>query len=1029
MKPLQLTISAFGPYSKEVTIDFEKLGDSGLFLVTGDTGAGKTSIFDAICFALFGEVSGSNRTIDSLRSDFTEDDRKTFVNFEFSHKGKSYKIERSPKYLRPKKNKTGTTSTVAEASFFEISNPSVVTTGYKEVTEKVEKLLGTTAKQFKQISMLAQGEFLKLLFADNRERSDIFRKLFDTGIYFNISERLREKSNELGRSYEKILNEIQIYLSQIRWDKEIKDLDEFILVFDDFNTFLDNENKELQQEKIKIQELGSKVSHISDKITAAEFINKSLLDLEIQRKRQKELELEKKSMSVLEEELDRNKKAQLEVEPLYRDLEKSKKQLLILTDNLKELGEKQIKLELEINNLKPRYENREEVTKEIKINEKRIAKLEEEVSFFSSQEKLEAKLEEAKKLFEKATKELDDITVSKENLVLAKKEIEESLGVLPIIQNMLNSDKKTLGEFEEQLKELEIKKKTLEEISTLEERRLETEIEFSRLKDDYEKLSRKYLEEEILFFEEQAGILAQKLEEGKPCLVCGSTIHPKKAKLSDKVITKEELDKIKEAKEQEFTLVNNTSSKLRELVTQIDLKKEVFCSKDMFDCKKISTDILDSEKDLLDKKEIVTNNILDLERKLSTKKTLEEKLKSLEEEEVTLLSSFTDKKSSYERLQKEFHQLEGEYQHSKKLLPNESKENLVEEMTSLKEKTSKLEKEHQEFLEYYTKVQTDLSTNKALLEKTSLEIKKEEQHEEEFQIKYVAKYQELGFDTESEYRKSLLLESVRQEKESILEKYKQETLQVKAMLEKLICDTKDKEIIPVDDLLKEKEALQLEQSILEKNYTDRLQTYTHNQDLLSKIKVTRKKSEKLEEEYLLYRDLSNTANGMIPRKQKILFEQFVQAAYFDDILVEANKRLLKMTDCRYQLIRKETSDKISERLGLELEVLDNYTGKKRNIKSLSGGESFKASLSLALGLSDVVQSYSGGIVIETMFIDEGFGSLDSESLDQALNTLLELSYGNRLIGIISHVSELKERIDRKIVIKKTSSGSSVFLET
>lgn len=780
MKPINITVSAFGPYKDKIKIDFTKLGKNGIFLITGDTGAGKTTIFDAISFALFGEVSGSNRPVTSLRSDFAESEQETYVELEFTHKNQTYKIRRNPTYQRPKKRGDGYTTTNADAY---IEYNETVISGLKNVDIKVEEILGINAKQFKQIAMLAQGEFLKILFAESKDRTEIFRRIFDTDIYNLITRKLAEKT-KVGK-------------------EELQQLKDFF-VANSSNIMWQIDNETINKENLKIT-------------------SKELNELAV-----------KNILEELEKQVKINKED-------YENIEKSVKSQEKETSKLDEEIRIQAQQNLQIDTYNDLKIKREELNKNKEQIDKIKAKIQKNQEILSVVQPKENKLIESKNDIEKIQKELDKISSQ-----IAKQETESG------------QTTGTIAKYEKSQKE-------------------------------YEELNSEYLKKEDEFFREQAGILAEKLEENKPCPVCGSIDHPHIAQKSETVLTKEELDNLKNNLE-------NKQKKIMQIREEIEHERE----------------------------ELIKNKTLK-----------EEKVKQIEEQE---------------------------------------------------EKQKTIAKE------------------------------------------YIDAYKQLGFDTEEQYKTSILTKKQIQEETEKVEKYNRDVAinDTKILeLEKEVKGLKKVDLTEKRTLLTNKKN-QLEE--LRKTQIKQKGIYDNNNRILQLLNKNSKDLRKKIEEYNMVEELYKTASGTQYGKRRIEFEQFVQATYFDMIIFEANKRLIKMTENRFQLIRKEESEKVSDRLGLELEVIDNYNGKKRDVKSLSGGEAFKAALSLALGLSDVIQSYSGGVVIDTMFIDEGFGSLDTESREQAINTLSQLIGSNKLIGIISHVTELKERIDKKIIITKTTNGSKVEIE-
>ena len=897
MKPINIIISAFGPYKDKVIIDFTKLGENGIFLITGDTGAGKTSVFDAISFAVFGEVSGSNRPIQSIRSDFADPETETFVELEFLHKNKIYKILRNPTYEKPKKKGDGFTKKTADAS---LEFDDKVVTGIKNVDTKIEEILGINAKQFKQIAMLAQGEFLKILFAESKDRTEIFRKIFDTNIYNLIAKKLKEKLKENEDNLKELKNSFITNTANILWSVEnkvdisAKDLNEVDIAT--VVEVLKSEIKNNEAENIKLQE----------KIL----------------KKEQEINVDEENI-------------------------KKQEELNIKIKNYNELLKKQIEYkqqEKEIEELKTKISKNQKAKERIKPKEEKVKNQEEQI------QRLEKDLENLN------TKLIDG----------QKKEKEHNTKI-----DLVNK----IGEiYKEYCNCVEIKDELLEKanrlknIEKLELKKAEQVKEYTKIENEYKVMNVDYLEKEDEFFKEQAGILAEKLEENKPCPVCGSIEHPKIAQKSVSVLTKQELDVLKkslENKQKEKQLKQEECIKTN---SQINTLVEEF--------KDDSNEEFNLEK--------FKNLIRDEFNKNKEKLEINEKMISEEYNKLSL-NTLVLKEFDFEKFK------DGVIE-----AINLEKNELIKDQTIQEEK------------------------NKQLLEG---KIKLKEYNEE-----FSKELLNLGFKTKEEYKNLLIADKEIENFQKHVEQFNTNVTVNNTKILEIEKEVKDKQKLDLTEskakLIKVKNELDEERKV-HIQAKGKLDNNTRIYNLLTENSKELKKKMK---DFLIYDELNRTANGTLPGKKRIEFEQYVQATYFDMVILEANKRLAKMTENRYWLVRKEEPEKISDKVGLDLEVVDNYNGKKRDVKSLSGGEAFKAALSLALGLSDVIQSYSGGVVIDTLFIDEGFGSLDTESREQAINTLSLLIDNNKLIGIISHVTELKERIDKKIIVTKTNDGSKIEIE-
>jgi len=889
MKPLKIKISAFGPYKNCIDIDFEKLGKSGIFLITGDTGAGKTTIFDSISFALFGEVSGSNRPVPSVRSDFADNDTETFVELEFTHKNKKYKIRRNPAYERTKKRGEGTTKTSADAS---LEYDDKVISGTKNVDIKIEEILGINSKQFKQISMLAQGEFLKILFAESKDRTEIFRRIFDTDIYNQIAKRLADKTRIAKAELEQLKDYFAINSSNIVWKDGIQSVQP-----KDVNELFIQEILEKLQQEIKIN---------------SEQFGKCQEQIGKQSDENSKMEKEIMAQKDKNDKIDRCQKLQDERKVL-QEKQEDIKQKEILIQKSQEI----------INKILPKEDKKKELEKEI-----------------SQKQKV-----------------LQDIS---EKIELGKKKEEKFKQILELIE-IIKVQFQKYSELKDVKTELEDKIKKLQVIIKEQENKKIASENAQKLEAEWEKLSTEVLEKEKEFFREQAGILAEKLKENEPCPVCGSLHHPNLAIKSKSVLTKEELDNLKEKEEKSRKILTDATNKVTEINSKIETLIKEFGEK--------------PDVELYNKKYA----------------------------EIS------------EELEKAYNQLNDNY---KKIM---LKDIVIEsfEYDIFKEKiTNKISKEREEFL----KLQTQQEENKKQIDELL-------QKKEKAQNDYQNTLKELGFENEEQYKKSVLNNLQIEIFSKEIEKYKTDVTINATKLEEIQKEIKGFEKVDLTAKIQEFNNKKQELENMRRQQMEYHRIFENNNRILVDLQTNSKKLDSKIKEFTMVEDLSKIANGTVYGKRRIEFEQFVQASYFDMVIIEANKRLLKMTDNRFLLVRKESSERVSDKIGLELEVIDNYNGKRRDVKSLSGGEAFKAALSLALGLSDVIQSYSGGIVVDTMFIDEGFGSLDTESREQAINTLNQLTDNHKLIGIISHVTELKERIDKKIIVTKSTGGSKITVES
>ena len=930
---------AFGPYRDKILIDFAKLGSDGIFLITGDTGSGKTSIFDAICFALYGEASGSIRDNSSLRSDFADDRVKTYVKLKFIHKDVIYVIERFPKYKRKKLRGNGYTSVGGDASLIYLDK---VITGDRSVTDKCIEIIGVNVKQFKQIVMIAQGEFLNLLLSKPRDRAVIFRKIFDTGIYKDISDKLKSIYLDKKREYDNVLSLIENYKKNIVLDNDIDLSVNIDKLFELLENEIDNDKK---YEDVALREkknINKELSDIIGLISESNVINNHFLDLDNAKKKLNELLSKKDDIDKKRVALKNNKDILEFVMPIYKkklefeELKVSKRRLLL--DKEREYEDFLIRFRKLENNYLSLND------KDMELNNLKVSRVEYEklLGIFKEIEKIEIELNNKKGLY-------NYVNYKNKNLLLDKFKSSNELDL--IIKNLEKS--------------------------------------FNLIKDEFKKKNKYYLEQYEIFLSAQAGIMASQLEDNIPCPVCGSLDHPSLAKVVLEYLTKEELDLLKNE-------IDNINNNLNELSLEIGNKKNEYNN--------IS-------------KEIKGKDIVILENEI-------DRLKDMINFE--LYGGVIVDDIDVFALEKDISNLVVLRDSKVKLCGGKKDINI--NLSGLNDKIDALSLEINKIKKDYDVVVKDNIRYKSVIELLKKDIIKIDNDMVNCSEEFILAYKKLGYSNEEECFRYTLDEEIVLLYDEEIQKYDEDILSLNSKINTLNNIVSGKEIIDIDKLNEEKCQIQKRLNDIDlylKNVDNKI---SNNIKVYGSIKKLYQNLTKLDKDVMVYKDLSDTANGCIVGKNKLEFEQFVQANYFDMILKASNIRFSYITDNRYLLYRKVESNKISDSLGLELEVMDNYTGKRRDIKSLSGGESFKAALSLALGMSDIIQSYSGGVFVDAMFIDEGFGSLDSDSLESAMNVIVNLSGNGKTIGIISHINELKSRIDKKIIVNKSNYGSSVSVE-
>ena len=894
MKPIKLVMSAFGPYKDKVEVNFSKLGESGIFLVTGDTGAGKTTIFDGISFALFGESSGSHRESTSFRSKFSDVETETYVELVFIHRDKEYKIIRNPAYLVPKKRGDGFTNKASDA-YLEVDGS--VITGLKTVNEKIIEILGINAKQFKQIAMLAQGEFLKILHADSDERKMIFRKIFNTEIFDLITVKLNEKYKNNKEMIESLKTEFVTNANNIVFKEQSIFVDKSNLTKETVLKTLDDLSKEISFNEEKIREVDEKLLVKSEEY---KVLNESIKIVDENNKR---IDILKK----LREEESLLKSQDEEIKNIRIRVEKNNQILRIV----KPIETNILRIEKDINDLNIKIKAKDEVIVRLLNDEKLISEKESNIKLLKP-------------------------LVDEYNLL--KKNIDDNNEIIKSILEVLEYYKEKKELTNNYLIEYDLfKKKDLE-----------------------------YKDNEDKYFRNQAGILATKLEDNKPCLVCGSLNHPYIAVVEDKVLTKEELDNLKKLVQEKLDKVNKIKEEMSSLNSKIELvNKKINCS-DEESVKRLENEIT------------IKNN--EFNKKIQTSTFMFEEI----------YRSISNKRCSIDEF------------------------NLVEFIDEFNKET--------------ISIKQDLQSNRKLLEEFRCNLEKLDKDLVIEENSFNEVILSLGFKNKDDYLDNILSEEEITKLEFRISNYEKDLVMYKTKIEELDKLLIEKEVKDLTNEVENLSKLKEEVELITNEKQNIFSIYDNNLKISKRLIDTSSKLTLYMDKFSLYEELYKLASGTISGKRRVSFEQYVQATYFDMVLYEANLRFNNMTDGRFKLLRKESTDNLGAKFALDLDVYDEYNGSRRDVKSLSGGESFKASLSLALGLSDVIQNYSGGIVIDTLFIDEGFGSLDQESREQAINTLNLISNNNKLIGIISHVSELKDRIDKKIIVFKTKDGSEIKIE-
>ena len=980
MRPTELIISAFGPYAGEVTLDMASLGDRGLYLITGDTGAGKTTLFDAIAFALYGNASGDSRKPRMLRSKYARPDARTYVEMGFSYSGKEYRVRRNPEYMRTKQRGEGETREKPDAQLHMPDGRLV--TGDKAVTAEVEGLLGLNREQFSQIAMLAQGSFSRLLSGRTEDRGIIFREIFKTKPYQLFQEKLKDRAKGLYGRYADSRKSMEQYAGgviteghseelKLRW-KEVPQgsLEALLEVLDQ----LIGADEAQQQGKDRAMAL------VRDEMAALGMeLGKMQGDAAVCRDMAAAADVLRENTPVLEQaraRYEREKERQADRDGLIGTVTR-------MEENLKT------------------YDRFDSLQENLKACRKET-------------ESLEKRLEQAA-LEERQWKERND---SDEKILESLRQAGEEYQAALTAGERLGEYSGRIGLLAEELAQYGQERKKLE---AARERYRAAGEESRRADDAYREMYQRFLDN-------QAGILASRLTEGQPCPVCGSVAHPAPARYLEEgnEAAKDKVDRLKAAAEEKDKAAARLSLEAGRLAGSLDTRYERM--KQQIDAevatwkedwqKRIrqaeadagalaleTGDVRQGRRYFLEQWELMMGQLKgQLERQAAAQKEkIREKKKRKEDKEAVegrralgrqSLEEASERKQQAQKMlaesQAKERELESRLKEMESSLPYENRKAAQAELAEKKAFLAGLEKAFKEAEESYNRISRRVSDAQARLEalRGRMAEKDAEGRETAGEDRDPAKGPDTMLPGGMDVRTAM------EHLEARMQENRQHQSEARERLT----------------------GLEQEKSRLH----HRLET-----NRMARERITQQKAsmEEIQKEWTWVKALSDTAAGEVGGKEKITLETYAQMAYFERIIARANTRFMVMSGGQYELKRCTEEDNRGKN-GLGLNVIDHYNGTERSVKTLSGGESFQASLSLALGLSDEIQSAAGGIRLDTLFVDEGFGSLDEDTLNLAMKSLGDLAEGRRLVGIISHVGELKERIQHQIVVVKDKTGGS-----
>ncbi len=1059
MRPIRLEMTAFGSYKEKTIINFDRL--SGLFLVTGDTGAGKTTIFDAIVYSLYGGLSGSDsrdRTPEMMHCDRVPKSIDTEVSFEFEQDGKNYRVDRTLHFSKVRgSSKENPQYGTAKQDAVLYEPADVVKKGLTVVNSRCIELIGFDKNQFCQVVMLAQGEFQRFLKANSEERSDILGKIFDNSIYVRYQEYFKRAADKLEKLRSSNMMAIETQLENVFLTPKDSSY-EFLAgdkeLLDKFSELIREEENSKKEDDKKYEEESLKKNVIITKITKAENDNKDLKSLEENKKKLEELKIRIPEIEKLKNKKEKisNIKYIISVErdkytEAKASLDKTREDIELYTAKSKKLDSDLKEAELIV-------EKDDEDKKKIEELSNEIAAIKKTIPDYDSLSLKQSELEKEKKDSESLDKkkaeykeELEKISIS---ISTKEKEIE---GINDLQQNKADVDKKII----EISKVIEVLKKAREDISditTLSDQLTIEQKKSLKLNENVRVCYEKYYELNRLFLENYSSILGNNLrleveEKGEAvCPVCHSHIVKGDLLISkvetDKIITEDEVKKAEKKYNDSNDLLNNQKSLLEGIKERLEEKKDNLL--------KTVDGVIDfKDYDDLIRNEAVINTLSD---KKEEKERLDKELKKIEEDIISL-DKLKDKVKEERNLIEKIRQ-DSEKNDSDILKVKNSISALEEAIKQLKSKLEyeskgeadeMIKKESKEKDDLFKKVKENEDRLKALKEEASkinglLDKEKKEEplllsRAESSKESFDKVIKENGFDTWNEVEEFLLMSNVSLEKakdwidikDKEINDFNNEYTGVSVLVNELREKTNGLEYTDISGL---EELLSVSEETINSindHRTDLKNLIENHRKVFEKIRENREALRNTDNSYNLLKRLSDLSNGSNSDGGQLTFERYVMGAVFDEIVRASNIRLDTMSNGRYSLVHNVDAKRRTEKAGLLLAVLDNSSGAEREAASLSGGESFLVSMSLALGLSDIVRQHAGGRSLNCLFIDEGFGTLDDEKLDNAIEVLNTLSQGkDNLVGIISHVDKLYGSIDQKLIIRSTDDGSKVTMQ-
>ncbi|EAF6031780.1 SMC family ATPase [Listeria monocytogenes] len=1015
MRPIKLTMQAFGAYAKKEVIDFEKLGTEQIFVISGKTGAGKSTIFDAISFAIFGKANTFDRESFSMRSHFATDKEVTEVTLVFRLKDKIYQISRIPQQEIAKQRGNGTTTSPQKAELYELigDEMKLLASSVRDVNTKMEELIQLNVDQFRQILMIPQGEFRELLVSDSKEKEVILQRLAHTVYYEKIENLLWEKQKEA-----------EILVVEAR--KKVAELAELSLPGVEVAGKTTSEisvlqTEAMQREQAILVELETELSVIrkqtSEAVEKVTLAKEQLLDWQ-------NLDAYTAEVAKLETEKDLYQAIEVRIEAAKRasNLRSQDALCIRLKEQLEaaEKNEKQVAIEAErvasqFSHAKKQKETLAEKEAELEANKRTLFQLEEMEPKIIELEAVTIQKRRAELDWKEATNHLEKVVGSEQEIIAEMQMMEaklaevnqaelanlEAINERTTIETSIEKNQELVNKRVKMAgwdKQKQVEEQTLAELLT-EKTEIETTIKREELKRQ----------------QEQAATLAIHLHDGDACPVCGSVSHPELAKFGESA-NLETLEVASAKLNEKQQAIHSAEKSISQFEWQLNEWAEI-ADVNLAEVEQTLAENIQQAKNL-------TAQIETLQAKVAQKETIQATLETLKINQNKAEIEKNNIAVQVENLHQQVQLTAGKLNYLEQSIPADLRDKAVFEHkknelnTSIQTHIEQAERVDAAFRQA-EKATTQLESTLASAQKAILSAQEALQEQREI---FKTAMKQNDFSSYDAYKQALMsAEELKSQEEQLADFERKRHLAIsrQADLTEKLKDKQKPNIEQLEFVMREKQQ-QLGQS--EENTIKQREFVTKRKELIENYQNSIQSVEKAEANYADIGLLADAARGKNARR--LTFERYILAMFLDTIIHRANHRLSKMTSGRFELQRKTEKAKGNVQSGLELEVFDEYTGLTRHVKTLSGGESFKTSLALALSLAEVVQEMAGGISLETMFIDEGFGTLDPESLEAAVECLLETQENGRLVGIISHVPELKERISARLEVTATNHGST-----